>query len=166
MPRDNSNKYRNSSPKDVPLSLSLFSNYSSKTCLSNEQVSVCLSEVITSLFIQDWNVWECSFIGRADFFSSMVITTFIIFQGLFDILWGRLLFLLVTITLWPIHKRGFGPFTIADMINPQWGLIQWIIYQIIIRIHFAVTLFQHSLLTRRVFFNNIRRERGLYHQQH
>jgi hypothetical protein len=30
---------------------------------------------------------------------------------------------------------------------------------IIIRIHFAVTLFQHSPLTRRVFYNNIRRER-------
>jgi hypothetical protein len=30
------------------------------------------------------------------------------------------------------------------MINPQWGLIQRIIYQIIIRIHFAVTLFQHD----------------------
>jgi hypothetical protein len=37
---------------------------------------------------------------------------------------------------------------------------------IIIRIHFAVTLFQHSPLTRRVFFNNIRRERGQHHQQH
>jgi hypothetical protein len=30
---------------------------------------------------------------------------------------------------------------------------------IISRIHFTVTLFQHSPLTRRVFFNNIRRER-------
>jgi hypothetical protein len=37
---------------------------------------------------------------------------------------------------------------------------------IIIRIHFAVTLFQHSPLTRRVFFNIIRRERGQHHQQH
>jgi hypothetical protein len=45
---------------------------------------------------------------------------------------------------------------------------------IIIRILFAVTLFQHSPLTRRVFFNNIRRERsassvasgGQYHQYH
>jgi hypothetical protein len=37
---------------------------------------------------------------------------------------------------------------------------------IIIRIHFAVTLFQHSPLTRRVFYNNIRRERGQHHQQH
>ena len=31
---------------------------------------------------------------------------------------------------------------------------------VIIRIHFAVTLFQHSPLIRRVFFNNIRQERG------
>jgi hypothetical protein len=31
---------------------------------------------------------------------------------------------------------------------------------IIIRILFAVTLFQHSPLTRRVFFNSIRRERS------
>jgi hypothetical protein len=31
---------------------------------------------------------------------------------------------------------------------------------IIIRILFAVTLFQHSPLTRRVFFINIRRERS------
>jgi hypothetical protein len=37
---------------------------------------------------------------------------------------------------------------------------------IIIRILFAVTLFQHSPLTRRVFYNNIRRERGHHHQQH
>jgi hypothetical protein len=37
---------------------------------------------------------------------------------------------------------------------------------IIIRILFAVTLFQHSPLTRRVFYNSIRRERGHHHQQH
>jgi hypothetical protein len=36
----------------------------------------------------------------------------------------------------------------------------------IIRIHFAVILFQHSPLTRRVFYNNIRLERGQHHQQH
>ena len=33
---------------------------------------------------------------------------------------------------------------------------------IIIRILFAVTLFQHSPLTRRVFFNNIMREREAF----
>jgi hypothetical protein len=46
---------------------------------------------------------------------------------------------------------------------------------IIIRMHFAVTLFQHSPLTRRVFFNNIRKRerfassiisRGQHHQYH
>jgi hypothetical protein len=37
---------------------------------------------------------------------------------------------------------------------------------IITRIHFAVTLFQQSPLTRRVFYNNIKRERGQHHQQH
>jgi hypothetical protein len=37
---------------------------------------------------------------------------------------------------------------------------------IINRILFAVTIFQHSPLTRRVFYNNIRRERGKHHQQH
>jgi hypothetical protein len=37
---------------------------------------------------------------------------------------------------------------------------------IIIRILFVVTLFQHSPLTRRVFYNNIRQERGQHHQQH
>jgi hypothetical protein len=36
----------------------------------------------------------------------------------------------------------------------------------IIRIHFEVTLFQHSPLTIRVFFNSIRRERGQHHQPH
>jgi hypothetical protein len=35
---------------------------------------------------------------------------------------------------------------------------------IIIRIHFAVTLFQHSPLTRRVFYNSIGRERGQQYQ--
>ena len=75
-------------------------------------------------------------------------------------------------------QKGIWSFPVSDMINPQWGLIQWIIYQIIIRIHFAVTLFQHSPLTRRVFFNSIRRERedniinnikwvrGQHHQYH
>jgi len=37
---------------------------------------------------------------------------------------------------------------------------------IINRTLFAVTIFQHSPLTRRVFYNNIRRERGQHHQQH
>jgi hypothetical protein len=38
---------------------------------------------------------------------------------------------------------------------------------IIIRILFAVTLFQHSPLTRRVFFSSIMRERERqHHQQH
>jgi hypothetical protein len=36
---------------------------------------------------------------------------------------------------------------------------------IIIGIHFAVILFQHSPLTRRVFYDNIRQERGYHHQQ-
>ena len=108
----------------------------------NEQVSVCLTEALASLFIQHWHLWRCLFTGRADFSFLVVITTFSIFWGLFNIFWGRLLLLPITIIFWPIRKRGFGPFTIADMINPQWGLIQCIIYQIIIRIHFAVTLFQ------------------------
>jgi uncharacterized protein involved in propanediol utilization len=37
---------------------------------------------------------------------------------------------------------------------------------IIIRILFAVNLFQHSPLTRRVFYNRIKQERGHHHQQH
>ena len=37
---------------------------------------------------------------------------------------------------------------------------------IIIRIHFAITLFHHSPLTIRVFLNNIRLERRQHHQQH
>jgi hypothetical protein len=88
---------------------------------------------------------KCLLTRRLDYLIWVVIATFIIFWGLFDIFWGRLLLLPITIILWPIHKRGFGPFTIADMINPQWGLIQWIIYQIIIWIHFSVTLFQQGL---------------------
>jgi hypothetical protein len=43
------------------------------------------------------------------------------------------------------------------MINPQWGFNP--MNKIIIRMLFAVTLFQHSPLTRRVFFISIRRER-------
>jgi hypothetical protein len=34
---------------------------------------------------------KCLFTGRADFLIWVVITTFIIFRGLFDIFWGRLL---------------------------------------------------------------------------
>jgi hypothetical protein len=37
---------------------------------------------------------------------------------------------------------------------------------IINRILFVATIFQHSPLTRRVFYNNIRRERGQHNQKH
>jgi hypothetical protein len=53
-----------------------------------------------------------------------------------------------------------------DMINPQKGIDLMNNTSIINRILFAVTIFQHSPLTRRVFYNNIRRERGKHHQQH
>jgi hypothetical protein len=52
------------------------------------------------------------------------------------------------------------------MINPQKGIDLMNNTSIIIRILFAVTIFQHSPLTRRVFYNNIRRERGQHHQHH
>jgi hypothetical protein len=52
------------------------------------------------------------------------------------------------------------------MINPQKGIDLMNNTSIIIRILFVVTLFQHSPLTRKVFYNNIRRERGHHHQQH
>jgi hypothetical protein len=47
-----------------------------------------------------------------------------------------------------------------DMINPQKGIDLINNDSIINRILFAVTIFQHSPLTRRVFDNIIRRERG------
>jgi hypothetical protein len=53
-----------------------------------------------------------------------------------------------------------------DMINPQKGIDLMNNNSIINRILFAVTIFQHSPLTRRVFYNIIRRERGQQHQQH
>jgi hypothetical protein len=54
-----------------------------------------------------------------------------------------------------------------DMINPQKGIDLMNNKSIINRILFAVTIFQHSPLTRRVFYNIIReRERGKHHQQH
>jgi hypothetical protein len=46
-----------------------------------------------------------------------------------------------------------------DMINPQKGIDLMNNTSIIIRILFAVTIFQHSPLTRMVFYNIIRRER-------
>jgi hypothetical protein len=46
-----------------------------------------------------------------------------------------------------------------DMINPQKGIDLINNDSIINRIIFAVTIFQHSLLTRRVFDNIRRRER-------
>jgi hypothetical protein len=52
-----------------------------------------------------------------------------------------------------------------DMINPQKGIDLMNNTSIINRILFAVTIFQHSPLTRRVFYNIIReRERGKQHQ--
>jgi hypothetical protein len=50
------------------------------------------------------------------------------------------------------------------MINPQKGIDLMNNTSIIIKILFVVTIFQHSPLTRRVFYNNIRRERGQQHQ--
>jgi hypothetical protein len=46
-----------------------------------------------------------------------------------------------------------------DMINPQKGIDIMNNKSIINRILFAVTIFQHSPLTRRVFYNIIKRER-------
>jgi hypothetical protein len=46
-----------------------------------------------------------------------------------------------------------------DMINPQKGIDLMNNKSIINRILFAVTIFQHFPLTRRVFYNIIRRER-------
>jgi hypothetical protein len=46
-----------------------------------------------------------------------------------------------------------------DIINPQKGIDLMNNNSIINRIFFAVTIFQHSLLTRRVFYNIIKRER-------
>ena len=51
MPRDNSNKYKKSSPKNVPLSLSLL-QLQLWNLLLNEQVTACLNEALASLFIQ------------------------------------------------------------------------------------------------------------------
>jgi hypothetical protein len=141
------------------LSLSLSSlNCSSETCLSNEQVSVCLTEALASLFIQHWHVWRCLFTGRADFSFWVVITTFSIF-------WGRLLFCLLQLYF---DQSAKGDLVLYNSRHDQsaMGIDPMNNISIIIRIHFAVTLFQHSPLTRRVFYNNIKRERGLHHQQH
>jgi hypothetical protein len=46
-----------------------------------------------------------------------------------------------------------------DMINPQKGIDLMNNNSIINRILFAVTIFQHSPLIRRVFYNIIKRER-------
>jgi hypothetical protein len=58
------------------------------------------------------------------------------------------------------------------MINPQKGIDLFNNNSIIIRIYFAITIFQHSPLTRRVFYNTTsseEREReggGKQHHQH
>jgi hypothetical protein len=53
-----------------------------------------------------------------------------------------------------------------DMINPQNGVDIMNSDLIINKILFAVTIFQNSPLTIRVFYNIIGRERGKQHQQH
>jgi hypothetical protein len=63
-------------------------------------------------------------------------------------------------------QKGIWSFTIPDIINPKKGINIMNNTSIIIRILFAVTLFQHSPLTRTIFYNSIRRERGKHHQQH
>jgi hypothetical protein len=73
---------------------------------------------------------------------------------------ANFLFCLLQLSVDQSTKGDFGPNIITDMINPQWGFDPINNISIIIRILFAVTLFQHSPLTRRVFFNSIRRERS------
>ena len=63
-------------------------------------------------------------------------------------------------------QKGIWSYISSDMINPQKGIDLYNNNSIIIIIYFAVTIFQHSPLTRRVFYNIIRRERGQQHQQH
>jgi hypothetical protein len=63
-------------------------------------------------------------------------------------------------------KKGIWSITMPDMINPQKEIDLFNNDSIINRILFLVTIFQHSPLTRRVFYNIIRRERGQQHQQH
>jgi hypothetical protein len=53
-------------------------------------------------------------------------------------------------------QKGIWSFTIPDMINPKKGINLMNNTSIIIRILFAVTLFQHSPLTRTIFYNSIR----------
>ena len=53
MSRDNSNKYRKSSPKNVCLSL-LSSPTAAPNLRSDEQVSVCTNEVLASLIYTIW----------------------------------------------------------------------------------------------------------------
>jgi hypothetical protein len=53
-----------------------------------------------------------------------------------------------------------------DMINPQKGIDLLNNNSIINIILFAITIFEHSPLTRRVFYNIIRRERGKQHLEH
>ena len=145
MSRDNSNQYRKSSPKDAPL-FSLSPTGKSKLDSQNEKVC-CVSKWGAGLSIYTSLARvKCLFTGRADFSIWVGKPTFIIFMGLLINCWGRLLILPITIFQWPIRKRGFGPNTITDMINPMNKII------IIIRMLFTVTLFQHSPLTRRVFF--------------
>jgi hypothetical protein len=56
-------------------------------------------------------------------------------------------------------QKGIWSITMPGMINPQKGIDIMNNDSIINRILFAVTIFQHSPLTRRVFYNIIRRER-------
>jgi hypothetical protein len=56
-------------------------------------------------------------------------------------------------------QKGIWSITMPDMMNPQKGIDLMNNNSIINRILFVVTIFQHSPLTRRVFYNIIRRER-------
>jgi hypothetical protein len=56
-------------------------------------------------------------------------------------------------------QKGIWSSTKPNMINPQKGIDHVNNNSIINRILFVVTIFQHSPLTRRVFYNIIKRER-------
>jgi hypothetical protein len=101
---------------------------------------------------------RCLFTGKADFSIWVVITT-LTYSGVefsFSLL-----------------QLGFDQFAKGDLViyntrhdQSTKGIDLMNNTSIINRILFAVIIFQHSPLTRRVMYNSIRRERGQHHQQH
>ena len=158
-------------------SLSLLLQQQIQNLSLNEQVS-CVSKWGASLFIYTILAHvKCLFTGRVDFSNWVVMNTFIIFRASLISFGADFLFFLLQLSF---DQSAKGDLVLYNNRHDQsvMGIDPMNNISNNNKNTLSITLFQNSPLTRRVFFNNIKRERedniinniewvrGQHHQYH